>query len=187
MGKILVAGSINMDVVVRTKQYPQAGETVFGHDLHYIPGGKGSNQAVAASRAGDNVYLLAKLGKDAFGQSLTQFLQEESLHLDYLCYSDTHPSGVALITINESSENMIVVASGSNFELNEEEATQIPLEADDIVASVFEIPQTIIKHLFSRAKQIGATTILNPAPATTFIDALLPLVDFLIINETELA
>lgn len=187
MGKIVVAGSINMDVVAQTATHPRPGETVFGHKLHYIPGGKGSNQAVAASRLSDHVYLVGKLGRDPFGDSLTQFLSDERLSLDYLRYSDDKPTGVALITVNEASENTIVVISGSNFELSVEDVRAMPLDPDDVVVSVFEIPQETIKALFSRAKDVGATTILNPAPATDFIDGLLPLVDYLIVNETELA
>lgn len=187
MGKIIVAGSINMDVVAQTKHHPEPGETVFGHDLHYSPGGKGSNQAVAASRLGNDVYLIGKLGRDPFGDALTKFLSSENLNLKYLTYSDEHPSGVALITVNEASENTIVVISGSNFQLTPDNLRNIPLDKEDVVVSVFEIPQETIKTLFTRAKDVGAKTVLNPAPANDFIDGLLPLVDYLIVNETELA
>ncbi len=187
MSKIVVAGSINMDVVARTKQHPQAGETVFGQELHYIPGGKGSNQAVAASRLNKNVYLIGKLGRDPFSDSLTTFLEGERLNLDYLSYSETQPAGVALITVNDASENTIVVVSGSNFDLAPSDVQTIDLSPEDVVVSVFEIPQETIKALFEGAKEAGAKTVLNPAPATAFIDGLLPLVDYLIVNETELA
>ncbi len=187
MGKIVVAGSINMDVVVRTARQPRPGETLFGHDLHYIPGGKGSNQAVAASRLRDDVYLVGKLGRDPFGDALTQFLEEENLALDYLRYSENHPSGIALITVDDESENTIIVVSGSNFEFTPDDIQDVPLTADDIVVSVFEIRQQTIKALFTKAKAVGAKTVLNPAPAATFTDGLLPLVDYLIVNETELA
>jgi ribokinase len=187
MGKILVAGSINMDVVARTERHPQPGETIFGHDLHYIPGGKGSNQAVAASRLNEQVYLVGKLGRDPFGDSLTAFLKGERLHLDYLNYSDNAVSGVALIVVDDASENTIVVVSGSNYEMSADDIASIPIEPDDVVVSVFEIPQPCIKALFERATAVGATTVLNPAPATPFIDGLQPLIDFLIVNETELS
>lgn len=187
MSKIIVAGSINMDIVAEVKSQPRPGETIFGHDLHYIPGGKGSNQAVAASRLGENVYLVGKLGRDAFGNSLTDFLKNESLNLDYLFYSEDHPTGIALITVDENSENSIIVISGSNFQLSTEDIEEIALNEDDVVVSVFEIPQTTIKYLFERARQSGAKTVLNPAPATAFIDGLLETVDYLIVNETELA
>ncbi len=187
MAKIVVAGSINMDVVAQTAQHPQPGETVFGHDLHYIPGGKGSNQAVGASRLSEHVSLVGKLGRDPFGDALTDFLNNERLNLDYLTYSDSHPSGVALITVNDASENTIVVVSGSNFALSSEDVEAVELDSDDVVVSVFEIPQPTIKTLFEKARATGAKTVLNPAPAAAFIDGLLPLVDVVILNETELA
>jgi ribokinase len=187
MGKIIVAGSINMDVVARTTHLPKPGETIFGHSSHYIPGGKGSNQAVAASRLNDAVHLIGKLGRDPFGDALTTFLQGEQLNLDYITYSETQPSGVALITVDDASENSIVVISGSNYELSIADVNAIPVDADDVIVSVFEIPQASIKALFARAKAVGATTVLNPAPAVPFIEGLFPLVDYLIVNETELA
>lgn len=187
MSKIVVAGSINMDVVAQTDRHPAPGETIFGHHLRYIPGGKGSNQAVAAARLHHDVFLIGKLGRDPFGDTLTEFLQQEHLNLDHLTYSDDTPSGVALITVNAASENTIVVVSGSNFRLSPQDVSHIPLNKDDIVASVFEIPQETILALFLRAQAVGAKTVLNPAPAATFIDGLLPLVDYLVVNETELA
>jgi len=187
MSKIIVAGSINMDIVARMEHLPKPGETVLGNDLHYIPGGKGNNQAVAASRLGENVYLVGKLGNDMFGESLTDFFGKEQLKLDFLFRSDTHPTGVALITVDDQSENTVVVISGSNFQLTENDVEQVNLRENDVVVSVFEIPQTTIKYLFQRAKHVQAKTILTPAPATQFIDGLLETVDFLIVNETELA
>ena len=176
-----------MDIVTRMEHLPRPGETVFGNELHYIPGGKGSNQAVAASRLGVNVYLAGKVGNDGFGQSLTDFLSKEQLKLDFLFRSNIHPTGVALITVDDRSENSIVVISGSNFQLEEKDIEQIPLSEDDVVVSVFEIPQTTIKCLFQRARDAKAKTILTPAPAAKFIDGLLETVDYLVVNETELA
>lgn len=187
MGNIFVAGSINMDIVARMEQLPRPGETVFGQELHYIPGGKGSNQAVAASRLGENVHLVGKLGRDAFGQSLTDFLGKEQLNLDFLFYSDTEPTGVAIINIDGRSENSIVVISGSNFQLTEQDVAQVDMSENDVVVSVFEIPQPTIKHLFTQAHRKNAKTILTPAPAAEFSGGLLETVDYLILNETELA
>ncbi len=187
MAKIVVAGSINMDIVAKMDRLPRWGETVFGNELHYIPGGKGSNQAVAAARLGGDVYLVGKLGQDVFGQSLTDFLSQEKIKLDFLTYSETHPTGVALITINGRSENSIVVISGSNFQLVKEDIAPVSLSADDVVVSVFEIPQPTIKALFQQANRAQAKTILTPAPATKFLPGLLETVDYLILNETELA
>ena len=187
MGKILVAGSINMDIVARMENLPRPGETVFGNELHYIPGGKGSNQAVAASRLGENTFLIGKLGKDAFGKFLADFLGQEQLNLDYLFYSATHPTGVALINVDQQSENSITVVSGSNFQLSEQDVENITIREDDVVVSVFEIPQPAIRYLFNKANHVNAKTVLNPAPAKPFLDGLLETVDYLILNEVELA
>lgn len=187
MDKIFVAGSINMDIVVRLKELPRPGETIFGNDLHYIPGGKGCNQAVATSRLGKTTYLIGKLGKDEFGNSLVNFLFDEEIKLDYLFFSDTHPTGVALISVDQYSENSITVISGSNYQLTEQDVEQVQIEKGDVVVSVFEIPQPTILHLFERAKLANAITVLNPSPAKPFLDGLLETVDYLIVNEVELA
>lgn len=187
MGKIVVAGSINMDVVARSEHHPVPGETVIGSDLQYFPGGKGSNQAVAAGRIGGSAYLVGKLGKDAFGNAMKTFLEGENLLLDYLTYSDTHPTGVALIVVNAESENTIVVVPGSNGILSPADVSTIELNPGDVVLSQFEIPQETVLSLFQRAKNAGATTILNPAPAARFVPGLAEAVDYLVVNETELA
>jgi ribokinase len=187
MGKIIVLASINMDVVVMTPRHPRLGETLFGSDVKFIPGGKGSNQAVAASRLADGVALVGKLGQDAFGTALHDFLKGENLDLKFLSFSDTAPSGTALIAVDENSENTIIVVSGSNFEISPRDIEQVTLESGDIVVAPFEVPQESILALFQRAKEVGASTIINPTPATSFIADLQGLCDTIIINETELA
>jgi len=187
MSKIVIAGSINMDVVAQTKQHPKPGETVFGHDLHFIPGGKGSNQAVAAARLTDDVYLVGKLGNDRFGKALQDFLNRENLNLEHVAVSDSAPSGTALIVVDEQSENTIVMIPGANYEVQAADVERIHLNENDIVLSPFEIPQEAILAFFKRAKQMGAKTVLNPAPAAPFIAGLQAQIDYLIVNETELA
>lgn len=187
MGRIWVAGSINMDVVARTQRHPQPGETIFGRDLRYIPGGKGSNQAVAASRLGEGVGLVGRLGRDPFGSALHDFLKGERLDLQYLRFSEETASGIALIVVSEASENTIVVVSGSNSEVSPADVDAVPLQRGDIVGAVFEVPQETILSFFRRARQVGARTVLNPAPAGPFIQGLLDEVDVLVVNETELA
>jgi ribokinase len=186
MGRIIVLGSINMDVTVLTSRHPQAGETIFGSDVRFIPGGKGANQAVAAGRLVEGAALVGKLGQDSFGDSLYSFLKNERLDLQ-ITRSETAPSGTALITVDESGENRIIVVSGSNMELSIDDINVISLAEGDLVVSVFEIPQTTIKAAFEKARAAGARTILNPAPAAPFIDGLQDLCDFLVVNETELA
>lgn len=187
MTRIIVAGSINMDVVTRTPNLPKAGETVFGSELHFLPGGKGANQAVAAARLGGKVALAGKLGKDAFGQQLYSFLNGESLDLGAVSFCEESPTGTAIITVDAESENVIIVIPGCNALLSTADIEPLAMASGDLITSVFEIPQETIKALFTRAKAVGARTLLNPAPAAPFIDGLLPLADVLIVNETELA
>ncbi len=175
-----------MDVVVLTPNHPRPGETIFGSDVKFIPGGKGANQAVAASRLTDGVVLVGKLGEDAFGASLAEFLAREALELqvDRVTHA---PTGTALITVDDRAENSIIVVSGSNMELTPKDIDRLSISAGDILISVFEIPQETIKAAFEKARQVGARTILNPAPAVPFIPGLLYLCDYLVVNETELA
>lgn len=187
MNKIVVAGSINMDVVAQTERHPRLGETVIGTDLKFIPGGKGANQAVAASRLGGNVSFIGKVGNDAFGETLLAFLKKESLDLKGVTLSSEAPTGTALIVVDQHSENAIVVVPGSNGELSIKDLDVVQLSRTDFVVSQFEISQNVIYELFKRARAVGGSTILNPAPAASFTKDLLALVDYLIVNETELA
>lgn len=187
LSKIVVVGSINMDVVALTAQRPQLGETVFGSDVKFIPGGKGSNQAVAASRLTDGVTLVGKLGQDAFGTALHQFLVSENLDLQYLGFSKTAPTGTAIITVDANHENTIIVISGANYEISVDDVEAVALDAGDFVVAPFEVPQAAIKAIFQKAKRVGAKTILNPAPAAPFADGLSELCDIIVVNETELA
>jgi ribokinase len=187
MSRIIVAGSINMDVVAQVKDHPQPGQTIFGSDLRFIPGGKGSNQAIAASRLRNGVQLIGKLGQDAFGDSLLAFLQGERLDLSHLTQTPDAPTGTALIAVSEDSENTIIVISGSNSAVGPDDVDDVSITQGDIVASVFEIPQETILVLFKRAQAAGAKTVLNPAPAVSFIPGLLEVTDYVIVNETELA
>ena len=186
MSKIYVIGSINMDVVVLTPRHPEAGETLFGTGVRFIPGGKGSNQAVAAGRLTDGVTLVGRLGQDAFGDALVEFLDGENLALHVPQMADA-PSGTALITVDDSSENRIIVVSGANMEVAPGDLADLTFDRDDVVVCVFEVPQETIKAAFEKAHAAGAITVLNPAPAGPFIDGLQTLCDFIVVNETELA
>jgi ribokinase len=186
MAKITVVGSLNMDVVVRTAHHPSLGQTVLGSAVDYIPGGKGLNQAVASLRAGGNVRMIGKLGRDAFGVALSHFLQTEQMNTQHIQYLDNTPSGVALITVSDEGENTIVVVAGSNGKVMESDLPS-HFDADEIVVAQLEIPVSTVHHLFQRAKHHHATTILNPAPSLPLLDETLQAVDYLILNETELA
>ena len=193
MGRVVVAGSVNMDVSARVPQQPRPGETVFGSELLFTPGGKGSNQAVAASRlygeatAREAVTFIGKIGADAFGRELRAFLERENLDITSLRLSANQPSGTALISVDEAGENQIIVIPGSNAELGAEEVADAPLGPGDIAVAVFEIPQETIVTFFRRARERGARTLLNPAPYAAFNRDLPALCDVLLLNEVELA
>lgn len=187
MRQIIVLGSINMDVVVRAERHPQLGETIFGQDVNFIPGGKGANQAVAAQRLGGDVMLVGRLGDDAFGHSLHEFLQSEDMDISHVKLLPDSATGTALITVNTSSENTIVVVSGANKALQVADIEALTIASDDIIVSQFEVPQVVIRALFKKARAVGAYTILNAAPAEPFVDGLSEVISHLVVNETELA
>ncbi|CCD95377.1 ribokinase [Bradyrhizobium sp. ORS 375] len=185
MGRVVVAGSINMDVVATAERHPRIGETVAGQSVMYFPGGKGANQAVSAAKLGAPTALIGRLGRDAFGEQLRVFLADQGIDLAAVKDSAGGSTGTAIITL-ANADNTIVVIPGSNAEVSVDDIAQIALSAGDVAVSQFEIPQATIIAFFQQAKAAGATTILNPAPAGAFAQGLFALVDVLVLNETEL-
>jgi ribokinase len=185
MGRVFVAGSINMDVVATAVRHPRVGETVAGNAVHYFPGGKGANQAVAAAKLGTPTTLIGRLGTDAFGQQLRTFLTAQGVDLALVTDTAGTHTGTAIITVAEA-DNTIVVVPGANALATPEDVAVPRLVKGDIAVSQFEIPLPTISAFFRRARAAGATTILNPAPAAMFGPELLDLVDILVVNETEL-
>ncbi|WP_027571177.1 ribokinase [Bradyrhizobium sp. WSM1743] len=185
MGRVFVAGSINMDVVATADRRPRVGETVAGRQVLYFPGGKGANQAVAASRLGARTTLIGRLGKDSFGGELKAFLGEQGIDLGYVQETAEAHTGTAIITVAEA-DNTIVVIPGANGLVGANDVDVVPLLAGDVAVSQFEIPLPAIAAFFRRARAAGATTLLNPAPAQAMSRELLALVDILVLNETEL-
>jgi ribokinase len=185
MGRVFVAGSINMDVVATADRHPRIGETVTGKEVLYFPGGKGANQAVAAARLGAPTTLIGRLGRDAHGAELKAFLAAQGIDLSFVRETANVQSGTAIVTVADA-DNTIVVIPGANALLNADDVAAAPLAKGDVAVSQFEIPLSTIAAFFKRARAAGATTILNPAPAIGFDAALLDLVDILILNEGEL-
>ncbi|MGC2779780.1 MAG: ribokinase [Bradyrhizobium sp.] len=185
MGRVVVAGSINMDVVATAERHPRVGETVAGQSVMYFPGGKGANQAVAAAKLGAPTALISRLGRDAFGEQLRAFLAAQGIDLTAVKDSTSASTGTAIITLARA-DNTIVVIPGANAEVGADDVAQVVLTPGDVAVSQFEIPQPTIIAFFRHAKAAGATTILNPAPASAFDSALFALVDILVLNETEL-
>jgi ribokinase len=185
MGRVVVAGSINMDVVATADRHPRIGETVAGQAVFYFPGGKGANQAVAAAKLGAPTTLIGRLGKDAFGDQLRTFLAAQGLDLSLVRETTDAHTGTAIITA-ANADNTIVVIPGANAFVSAADVALAPLAKSDIAVSQFEIPIPTIRAFFERARAAGATTILNPAPVVEFDRSLLGLVDILILNESEL-
>jgi ribokinase len=185
MGRVFVAGSINMDVVATAERHPRLGETVAGREVFYFPGGKGANQAVAAAKLGAATVLIGRVGTDAFGLDLRTFLAAQDIDLAFVQDTPEAHTGTAIITV-ANADNTIVVIPGANAFVNATDVTMAPLAKGDVAVSQFEIPLRAIGAFFKRARAAGATTILNPAPALAFDQELLDLVDILILNESEI-
>jgi ribokinase len=184
MGRVFVAGSINMDVVATADRHPKLGETVAGREVFYFPGGKGANQAVAAAKLGAVTTLIGRVGTDAFGRDLRTFLAAQGVDLAFVRDTPAH-SGTAIITVT-NADNTIVVIPGANALVNATDVASAPLAKGDVAVSQFEIPLPAISAFFKRARAAGATTILNPAPAQPFDREMLDLADIVILNESEL-
>src|ERR1700761_311602 len=153
MGRVFVAGSINMDVVATAERHPRVGETVAGKDVLYFPGGKGANQAVAAAKLGAATALIGRLGEDAFGAELRTFLTAQGVDLSLVRETDAH-TGTAIITL-ANADNTIVVVPGANGLLTPEDVAAIPLARGDIAVCQFEIPVPAISAFFARARTAG--------------------------------
>ena len=186
MAKVIVAGSINMDVVTRTARHPRPGETVTGHGLAFHAGGKGANQAVAAARAGVETLMIGKLGADAFGEELHAFLSASTVDTARVSRVDGTTSGTAVIVVDDRGENTIVVVAGANGLLTPADVRGAPATKGDVLISQFETPHETVEAFLSMGRSAGATTMLNPAPAAVLPDSLLHHVDVLVVNETEL-
>lgn len=187
MGRVFVLGSLNMDIVATAPWHPRVGETVLGSSLNYYPGGKGLNQAVAAVRDEAEAVMLGAVGNDGFGRELLEFAEGEGIVTDFVQASIDAPSGVALIVVAEEGDNTIVVAPGANGALVSDMFSGIKFQHTDVLLAQFETPEETTVSLFTRAKEAGATTVLNPAPAGPLTAELASLVDCLAVNDTELA
>jgi ribokinase len=187
MKRILVIGSSNTDMVIKTEKIPVPGETILGGKFLLNPGGKGANQAVAAARLGGKVTFVTKRGNDLFGNQAVGLFMREGIDTQYIVKDPELPSGVALITVDSKGENSIVVAPGSNGNLLQED---IPLKIFNsgkfgILLLQLEIPLKTVEYSARLASENNIKVILNPAPAQGLTDDLLKHIWLLIPNETE--
>lgn len=184
---IVVIGSTNIDMIAQVPHLPQAGETVIGGTFSQAYGGKGANQAVAASKMGGQVTFISCVGDDVFGAEAIQHFQKEGIYTDFVFKEKNVATGIALIMVDEKGTNSIAVASGANERLSPQhidQARQV-LEEADIVLLQLEIPLATVIYAIDLAKQMKTTILLNPAPAQKLPKSLLSKVDVLIPNEIE--
>jgi ribokinase len=185
---ILVAGSANLDFVVRAEHIPAPGETVLGRDFQTFPGGKGANQAVACARAGGApTAMLLALGNDAFAVPLIESLAQAGVQLHIVRAAE--PSGTAFICVSDDGENAITVAPGANYALHPDHLVQHGprLQGVTHLLMQLETPLPTVQAYAQAAKAAGVQVVLNAAPARALPAQLLALVDVLIVNEGELA
>lgn len=185
--KIVVVGSTNTDMVVRSDHLPDPGETILGGRFFMNQGGKGANQAVAASRLGGEVLFISRTGDDLFGKQSIQNLKNEGIDTRFVGVDTELPSGVALITVDKKAENCIVVAPGSNMNLRPEEIEKAmhQIEMAKIVLIQLEIPIDTVEFVIQSALRNKQKVILNPAPAKKLSPSLLNGISIITPNETE--
>jgi ribokinase len=186
MADILVIGSLNADLVVRTPRLPVPGETIQGEDLVIIPGGKGANQAIAAARQGAEVAMAGRVGSDSFGTTLVENLQHNHVDTSHIL-TDEGATGTAIIAVDAAGQNSILLSPGANGKVIPADVDTLDFQEVKVLLLQFEIPLESVMHAAVVARQHGVRVLLNPAPAQPVPDALLTEVDILIPNESELA
>ena len=184
---VCVLGSINQDIVASVEEIPRPGETVLSAGVEHFPGGKGANQAVAAASMGADTLLIGVVGADVAGQNLTSFLSDAGVDTAGITVKHDELTGRAFINVTGSGENAIVVASGANKSLGVEDVDRSLLSGRTVFLAQLEIPVATIEAVFSIPAVKAATRILNAAPADLDGADLFPLMEILIVNETELA
>jgi ribokinase len=185
--KIVVVGSVNTDMVVKSRRIPAVGETVAGGRFVMAAGGKGANQAVAAARLGAEVTLVAKVGQDVFGDQAIEGYRKDGILTDLILRDPHCDTGVALILVDDQGRNLISVASGANHRLTPEDVRRAAerIRAADAVMLQLEIPLETVQSAAQLAAEAGVPVILDPAPAAPLDRAMLERVTYLTPNEAE--
>lgn len=183
---ITIVGSVNMDLVVQTVDFPKQGETTMGELFTTVPGGKGANQAVAAARLGGDVHIVANVGDDLFGQELVENLRANLVNSEGVSVSGGEASGIANILLSDG-DNRIIVVPGANYQLTAKEIGLMTkkIEKSDLVVLQLEIPIPTIKHTLELCAELDVPVLMNPAPAGGFQTEFLQHVKYLTPNETE--
>lgn len=187
---VTVMGSFVADLAFRTQRLPRWGETMLGSEFRIGPGGKGSNQAVAAARLGGKVSFISKLGRDTLGDLARDTYAQEGIDTQYLFATDEHATGGATIIVDQQTgENAIIVVPGACFQLTSAEVDQARalIAESSIFMTQLELPVPVVLHGLELARSLGVTTILNPAPALALPENIYSLCDYLTPNESEAA
>lgn len=186
-GKLLVVGSLNMDLVVNIARQPKIGETILGGKFATFAGGKGANQAVAAARNGAAVTMIGRVGQDGFGDELRASATNDGIDVQYVTVDKKEATGIALITVDASGQNTIVVASGANLALTPRDlqAAKAAFASVDVMITQLESPLETVREAVAMAAQHKLKIVLNPAPAQRLDANLLSMVDYFIPNERE--
>ena len=190
--KILVVGSLNMDLTASAKRAPNSGETVIGMKFQAAPGGKGLNQAVQCARLGAEVTMLGKVGADDFGRTLLRVAEESGVDVSRILTDPEESTGVAMIQLEvreDGTQNRITVCPGANYTITAEDLQWLREEiaAYDILIVQFELPMNVVEAVASWAHEAGVPVMVNPAPAAPMSDALLACATYLSPNEHEAA
>ncbi len=188
MAKVVVIGSFNVDLVTYVENLPRAGETIAGHDFTTGPGGKGSNQAVAAAQLNADVTFIGRVGVDQFADMGFRIWDKVGINSDYVIRDPETPTGTATIFVEQSGENVIVIAGGANLALSKEDidAAETAIAEADVLLTQFEIELDVARYALSLAQKHDVKTILNPAPARVAPIELIRHADVITPNTTEL-
>ncbi len=185
--RVCVVGSANVDLTFRTASLPRPGETLPGRHFHLDFGGKGANQAVSAARLGAAVTLIARVGRDLFGEQALDRLKKEGIDTSHVGTDPERPTGVASVAVDDSGRNCIVVVGGANLALSPADvrAAADAIRTARVLVAQFEVALETVLEALTVARAAGARTILNPAPAAPLSDEMLKQIDVCVLNETE--
>lgn len=183
---VVCLGSLNMDLVLQVQRVPSEGETVQGESIRYVPGGKGANQAVSCARQGARVSMVGRVGPDHHGTTLCDALTHDGIAVHDVAVDPTEPTGVALVMVEATGLNRIVVIAGANGNVDLDEAQLARcLSGAQYLVMQFEVPMAQVLLAAQVARRLGCQVVLNPSPAKPMPETLWPLVDVMIVNETE--
>ena len=185
--KILVIGSINTDIVLKTERFPKPGESYFGDSIEIIPGGKGANAALTVQRLGVDVIMVGRVGRDIFAKTALKNLKSDGVNTKFILRDRKSHTGLAVIIVTSSGENSIFVYPGANMNLSFEDIDKLDNVWKDcsIVLTSFEIPLEIVEYTLDKAHKNGLKVLVDAGPATACPESILKKVDILSPNETE--